>query len=41
MSRIVPSIMLGVLTYDANLLFIEPRDSEQTGEAAQKRTRDL
>jgi hypothetical protein len=41
MSRIVPSIMLGVLTYDANLLFIEPRDSEQMGEAAQKRTRDL
>lgn len=40
MSRIVPSIMLGVLTYDANLLFIEPKDSELTGEHAQKRTRD-
>lgn len=39
MSRIVPSIMLGVLTYDANLLFIEPMDSEQKGGAAQKRTR--
>ncbi len=39
MSRIVPSIMLGVLTYDANLLFIEPGDSEETGGTAQKRTR--
>ncbi len=27
MSRIVPSIMLGVLTYDANLLFIEPAET--------------
>jgi hypothetical protein len=26
MSRLVPSIMLGVLTYDANLLIIEPGD---------------
>jgi hypothetical protein len=26
MSRLVPAIMLGVLTYDANLLVIEPRD---------------
>lgn len=27
MSRLVPSIMLGVLTYDGNMLVIEPRDA--------------
>jgi len=29
MSRLVPAIMLGVLTYDANLLVIEPADAER------------
>lgn len=31
MSRIVPSIMLGVLTYDGNLLIIEPGDRTEPG----------
>jgi len=29
MNRLVPAIMLGVLTYDSNLLIIQPRDREQ------------
>ncbi len=29
MARLVPAIMLGVLTYDANLLVIEPDDSDE------------
>ena len=32
MSQLVPAIMLGVLTYDANLLVIEPKKSEASGE---------
>jgi len=31
MARLVPAIMLGVLTYDANLLVIEPREGSETG----------
>ena len=31
MARLVPAIMLGVLTYDANLLVIEPRDASPRG----------
>lgn len=31
-SRLVPSIMLGVLTYDANLLFIEPADRAENAD---------
>lgn len=31
MGRLVPAIMLGVLTYDANLLVIEPADREKNG----------
>jgi len=31
MGRLVPAIMLGVLTYDANLLVIEPADAERGG----------
>lgn len=34
MSRLVPAIMLGVLTYDANLLIIEP--SDETSEAEEQ-----
>lgn len=31
MSRLVPAIMLGVLTYDANLLIIQPSEHAETG----------
>lgn len=31
MARLVPAIMLGILTYDANLLVIEPRDAPKQG----------
>ncbi|MCC5823893.1 MAG: hypothetical protein JJU44_11465 [Planctomycetes bacterium] len=34
MSRIVPSILLGVLTYDANLLIIEPQNDAKPGLSA-------
>jgi hypothetical protein len=39
MSRIVPSIMLGVLTYDANLLILEPGDDADAKDRAPKRTK--
>lgn len=32
MGRLVPAIMLGVLTYDANLLVIEPADASRGGD---------
>lgn len=32
MSRLVPAIMLGVLTYDANLLVIQPAKDRETGQ---------
>lgn len=31
LSRIVPAVMLGVLTYDANMLVIEPGDAHRAG----------
>lgn len=37
MSRIVPSILLGVLTYDANLLILEPEKTDQPGRAAPRK----
>lgn len=39
MSRIVPSIMLGVLTYDANLLILEPGDGAEAKDRAPRRTK--
>ncbi|MCA9294520.1 MAG: C39 family peptidase [Phycisphaerales bacterium] len=35
MGRLVPAIMLGVLTYDANLLIIEPADGSKKVQASQ------
>jgi hypothetical protein len=33
MNRLIPAIMLGVLTYDSNLLVIEPRPAAKSGKA--------
>ena len=39
MSRIVPSILLGVLTYDANLLIIEPPNDAKPGQTDPRKPR--